>query len=299
MKQSLLPLFLLFSIVLNAQTDYPDCQGAFLACNKQTIVVHNMGGMGENPHEVGLTSCYDQPFPESHSAWLKWQIDKGGSLGFTILPLNAKDDLDFVLFRMNGKLACDEKTEIRCMASGENRGEADAASSTPCTGATGLTSGADDLSETPGCQGSDDNFLANAETQSGEWYLLFVNNFHSGSGFMLEFSGNATFAAVPGDCVIAAPPNTLEDLKLPGLTFGLAYPNPAASELVVPVESPQAMDGSMQVIDLQGNVRFTKAVSLSMGRQILSVPTQELPTGVYFLKINFGDSVHLVRFSKF
>jgi gliding motility-associated-like protein len=79
------------------------------------------------------------------------------------------------------------------MASGENVGQP-LANWVACTGATGLSLTSTDLSEQPGCQTNDDNFVAALNMVSGKTYALVVNNFsNSGNGFSVTWGGSGTF----------------------------------------------------------------------------------------------------------
>ncbi|MEK7253353.1 MAG: T9SS type A sorting domain-containing protein, partial [Bacteroidota bacterium] len=251
---------------------------------------------------VGGTTCHSQSYPESHSAWFKWKIKTGGSLAFTLLPLDEKDDIDFVLFRLpNSWDDCASKVEVRCMASGENLGEADATSSIPCTGATGLSALANDVAEKQGCQAGDDNFLVPVQAQAGETYALFVNNYASNKGFLLEFSGDCEFQAIPVFCEATESTNPpgADGISQGGLTFGAAFPNPARTQLIVPFSTDRPYRGDWQLIDLQGSIQRTQPFDAAQGTQQLVVPTSDLLTGVYFLKIKLEDNEHLLRFAKF
>jgi gliding motility-associated-like protein len=195
-----------FQLCINNFNEVPnpssDCEPGVILCDKSPITVQNVTGVGSDPNEIGDVSCntFNCPLSESGSAWYKWTCDQAGSLTFTLTPLNPADDLDFVLYELpNGVNNCDNKIDIRCMASG-------AITNAPfpewqiCTGATGLSFGEVDVGETCGCDPGDNNFIAPIDMVSGRSYALVVNNFsQTGSGFSLEFGGTGTFLGPVAD----------------------------------------------------------------------------------------------------
>ncbi len=91
------------------------------------------------------------------------------------------------------------------MASGENVGQP-FSTWEPCTGATGLSIGASDTEEIPGCQAGDDNFVSAINMEAGKAYALVVNNFsNTGNGFSIDFGGSGTFLGPSADFIIDPP----------------------------------------------------------------------------------------------
>ncbi len=171
---------------------YSDCSGAVVLCDKSDLLVRHLPNAGEELAEVGFTTCSDR-LEERHSIWLKWQVAAPGSVEFILESLQANDDMDFVLYRLEGDIrGCSRRYEVRCMASGDNLG-APQEESFPCKGITGLYRNVSDKNEGNGCGDEQDNFLAPVEAKEGENYLLYINNFSSSSGFKLEWKGSATF----------------------------------------------------------------------------------------------------------
>lgn len=169
-----------------------DCIISSILCDKSTFVVQQVTGAGNDPDEAGNSSCLGgfQGNSESNSTWFTWIARTSGALTFTLTPLNASDDLDFILYELpNGVTDCSRKRELRCMASG------DFSFPSPCMGPTGLREGESDSSEPAGCNDpSQNNFLAPVDMVQGRGYALLVNNFSStGNGFRIEFDGAGTF----------------------------------------------------------------------------------------------------------
>ncbi len=184
-----------FQLCVNNYNPVPspssDCSSAVVLCDKSSFTVPNVIGPGRNRYELTPNICLQE---ETSSAWYKWTCDKPGTLTFTLTPVNPSDDIDFAVFYLpNGVDDCSVKIPYRCMASGENAGNSFSAWAR-CTGATGLKMSSGDISENPGCESGDDNFVAAMKMEAGESFALIINNFHNtGNGFSIKFGGTGTF----------------------------------------------------------------------------------------------------------
>ena len=69
----------------------------------------------------------------------------------------------------------------------------------------------------------------------------------------------------------------------------LIYPNPAGSELILTLESPQKQE--VKIMDING--RLLKHVLTSSDKTILDI--SDLKPGIYFININ-GNSAHFIKF---
>jgi hypothetical protein len=173
-----------------------DCPKASILCDKSSFVVKSVVGAGADNKEMEDASCFDNGSPglkESNSTWFVWTCSKSGPLEFALTPLNAPDDLDFVLYRLpNGIRNCSGKQVVRCMASGLSSNQN---FPSPCLGATGLRTGDNDTSEDAGCSDNgDDAWLSPFNMVQGESYALVVNNFSdTGNGFSVSFAGTGEF----------------------------------------------------------------------------------------------------------
>ena len=292
----------LIAFAIQAQQPFYDCNSAYIACSNEPIAINEVNGAGLAGEATNLF-CFEGIFPETNSFWVKWRIGEPGDLGFTIIPLDESDDMDFVLYKLEGGIDnCYLKTEIRCMASGKNRGAIIEESAAQCTGATGLNHFSKDINETPGCSKKDDNFLASIDVIAGEEYALFINNYYSNGGFLLEFTGSSGFEIIKGQCS-DEPGSTAETFidQMSGSkdSIGIPFPNPAQSQLYLPLVSGQEFDDArLQVINSFGLVVIEQMARISEGEQQLSIPLGGISTGVYFLKITIGDYQHIVRFYK-
>lgn len=199
-----------------------DCPKAVILCDKSAFSVESVSGAGQNTGELADALCFNNGAPlnnESNSTWYVWKCSQSGTLTFTLTPLNAPDDLDFVIYLLpNGIGDCTGKQVVRCMASG------DYVYPSPCMGPTGLKVGDPDIEEDAGCTDSgDDAWLKEFNMVAGETYALVVNNFTStGNGFAIEFGGSglfegpdAKFTTVPQEICLGAVVNVSDASSFP------------------------------------------------------------------------------------
>ena len=182
-----------FQLCINNYNEVPspssDCSTGVILCDKSSFTVPSVIGSGKKFESLDGTCL----IKEESSAWYKFTCDKAGSLTFTLKSVNPGDDIDFALFALpNGLDDCNLKVPLRCMASGENQGSY--TSWSRCSGATGLKSSSSDITEAPGCDEFDDNFVAALGMKAGVSYALLIQNYHNtGNGFSVEFGGTGTF----------------------------------------------------------------------------------------------------------
>lgn len=167
-----------------------DCGTSAFLCDTSPFTIQSVIGGGADTNEAAGT-CLDGGGgvdTETNSTWFTWTAANNGMLSFTLTPTNPEDDLDFIVYELDGN-NCANKQVLRCMASGEF-----GTSSAPCMGPTGLAIGSTDTEEGIGCNPGDDNFLAPLQMEIATTYALLVNNFTStGNGFSISFGGNAQF----------------------------------------------------------------------------------------------------------
>ncbi len=176
---------LVISMVVQAQ-EHKDCSDALILCGDSPFNVPL--GLGVGDVDSGVDgSCLGDEF---NSIWISLEIEASGDLIFDIIPVADNSDFDFLVFQLeNGD--CDNKSIVRCMASGETGGQ-DATANEPCIGSTGLAYGETDMTEMPGCTNGSNNYLAPLQVEAGEQYMLMINDFTLGqSAFDLSFGGTA------------------------------------------------------------------------------------------------------------
>lgn len=187
------PFFsLCFSIAVQAQNN-ADCTSSMDICKKQVYHIDHTGGEGKNNREADFIACFmnSENFgnAEENSTWIKFKVEKSGSLTFAITPHRLDDDFDFVVYLMQDG-TCNNMKIVRCMAAGDS---ADKAFTSKCMGETGLRAGETDTSEDAGCADEGDNaWLAPLQVVEGEQYMILISNVtSSGPGFSLRLGGSA------------------------------------------------------------------------------------------------------------
>lgn len=179
-----------------------DCVTSAVLCSTSSFTIPQVIGAGNDTDEANGSSCLGSfGGSESNSTWFSWIAANNGILTFDLEPLNETDDLDFIIYELpNGVNDCSGKFELRCMAAGDFA----AAFPSPCLGVTGLREGNTDVSEQPGCNSQQNNFLAPLTLEEGKAYALMVNNFSgTGSGFNVSFGGDAEFLGPEADLIIS------------------------------------------------------------------------------------------------
>lgn len=185
-------LFLCIAFSLQAQ-NHADCITAMDICKKQVYHIDHASGAGQNTREADFIACFmnSENFgnAEENSTWIKFEVEKSGSLTFAITPHRLDDDIDFVVYRMLDG-TCNNLQIVRCMAAGDSP---ENALTSKCMGETGLRAGENDTSEDAGCADEGDNaWLAPLKVVEGEKYIILVSNVTSeGPGFSIRFGGTA------------------------------------------------------------------------------------------------------------
>lgn len=246
--------------------EYPDCEEAFDVCSNASYQFSSTVGIGNVNDNVGET-CVQAEFSPT---WFRFRVEEAGWLTFVITPDKPSDDIDFVLFKLNDE---GEKNVVRCMASGQNVGQP-FSSWEACTGATGLDLNETDTIELPGCQTDDNNFLAALDAESGDEFILLINNyFNSGHGFSIDFEGTAKIT-----CETTSIEN--EDISDTGekITF---FPNPASNEISLKINDPSLVGGDISIYDFSGKLIFYETTSQ---HNLSQISLRQLTAGFYIIK---------------
>jgi hypothetical protein len=259
-------LFILFALahIIQAQ-NHSDCITSIEICTLDPITVlshQSQGQMLENinpPCEV----------MEINSTWFTFSFSSPGVFYFTITPSELLADIDFVVFESSDD--CDEKLSVRCMLAGENIG---APVDSVCLGPTGLSPGSTDLLESPGCQNTNDNFLAPLNVDAGALYYLMVIDFNSGGGtyYTLNFTSTAELYCNP---VSVPAENTIKDDII-------LFPNPASDQIELILTQPRITKMQVRVFDSYGR-KYTEKEFNSFEQIMLN--TDQLPAGAYIVHL--------------
>lgn len=227
----------LFIPLMASAQKHADCVNAMDICKKQTYTINKAVGEGADRTEADLIACFmnGENFgqAERNSTWITFEVLKSGSLIFVITPHKFDDDIDFVVFKLPSDGDCRYKRIVRCMAAGEQSGNA---LTSPCMGPTGLREGETDTSEDAGCSDEGDNtWLAPLKTAAGEKYAILISNITSTAGFDISFGGSAR---LPCD---TDPPKTVVEAPKP-------KPKPEAPKIAKaptppPMVKPDVIEG--------------------------------------------------------
>jgi hypothetical protein len=156
-----------------------DCGGAAYLCNQNSVSVASLSGGGLDNDEPEPGTCLDVWGPdEGNSSWFKWTCQTSGTLTFDITPINANDDIDFILYQLSGTNACGPRTAIRCNSS----------SCLNSVGSTGLNLIDLDIDEWPNCDPGENAYCQYINMVAGVSYAILINNFSASTGFTLSFN---------------------------------------------------------------------------------------------------------------
>ncbi len=263
-----------------------DCSNPKVICSKGTFHIDNMKGFGSFNESKKNTICHNL-ISEDNSYWLKWSIKQGGILTFTLDPKSKKDDLDFILYKINK--SCEDLIEVRCMASGRSY-DNNTRILDNCTGETGLSLASVDEFETSGCKFNDDNYLKFLQTKEKEDYILFVNNYSSGNGFSFT---------IEGDSELEVYPSCEEGKEDKILSINGIFPNPAQHTINVNYTTSKILPLTYRVLTINGKyVKSETTNSVIMGANEHELNIDDLSQGTYLLKIEQGDYSSTKRFIK-
>ena len=283
-----------FPCCLSAQTSTADCAHALFVCDKNPLLVQALPDAGQQD-ESATVPCLTAPLAETNSIWLTWQVAEAGTLEFSILPDDPKNDLDFVLYRLKSPGDCTDKEALRCMAAGPSLGQAESPLNT-CTGATGLRSTSAGSNQSSGCAAGTDNFLSPAEVQQGERYALWINNFRSKGGVTVEWGGTVVFQPVPTSC------QPTSDAPAPiaevALHLSDPFPNPTNDRVYIRLSSDRGRNGQVELLHVNGQIERSTSFDLPPGGGLIELPVTALNPGVWFVRVRTGDAVHLAHFCK-
>ncbi|PZR19129.1 MAG: hypothetical protein DI539_15100 [Flavobacterium psychrophilum] len=192
--KTLFTLTMLFLCGITPLLAQNDCSDAITVCGNTGFTGLNATG-GGNTDEItpGNNDCGVDS--EANSVWLRLPINTGGTLGFTLTPLNPDLNIDFDFYIFGPNSTCGNLGHtIRCSTTNP-------AAAGSISNQTGMNDVETDTSEGPGPFGN--NFLQWLTVQPGEVYYLVIDRPLNPSGvtldsdFSLEWTGTATFYASP------------------------------------------------------------------------------------------------------
>jgi hypothetical protein len=77
------------------------------------------------------------------------------------------------------------------------------------------------------------------------------------------------------------------------------YPNPAnEATIVVATDLPAAFSGTLELTDMNGKILSEQSLQLESGRNYTEQSVDQLPTGVYWLRLREAAGVRVLKFYK-
>jgi hypothetical protein len=144
-------------------------------------------------------------------------------------------------------------------------------------GATGLAYGETDTIELSGCRENDNNFLAPIQAESGDEYMLLVNDFSAvETSFQMNIGGTATI-----DCVTSKSDEQLD----PGPLFQV-FPSPTEGHITISTKSEITNGEDIQVYNSIGGLVH---IISDLNGDTIKLNLSHLKQGVYFLILDNGD----------
>ncbi|RWW92015.1 hypothetical protein [Flavobacterium cerinum] len=176
-------LLFLFHLNVNAQSDCPD---AIIVCGDANYFDLEAEGIGQTPEISPDNACASG---ENNTIWLKIQINQGGTLGFILTPTEDDMVIDFDFWLFGPIEECGIiGTAIRCSTTNPLQANLNYIT-------TGMNETETDVSEGPGPNGN--GFVQWITVQDNEFYYLVIDRPHGFGNFSMEWTGTATFHAVP------------------------------------------------------------------------------------------------------
>jgi hypothetical protein len=283
------------SALIGQSFSVADFEGGIFLCDKSLVQKEILPDAGLNTSEIGVVpNCGSTPFSETNGVWYRFEIANSGTLAFSLIPSIAEDDLDFVLYRVNGvTYDAGNKVVVRCSRSGSSLG--DEVNPISCVGTTGLSNASVLTNNSIGCSSISDLFLAELLVSTGEKYALFVNNFRSSNGFVLDIGGSCSFAP---SATVCQP--SLSDSKDPSreLRISSVSPNPSTDHVQFVISIDHNTKATLQIVSSTGRLALSEALQLASGDNAFEVPIENLATGLWLLKVTCEGTNQVAKFYK-
>jgi hypothetical protein len=76
------------------------------------------------------------------------------------------------------------------------------------------------------------------------------------------------------------------------------FPNPANKVVNLAISSEEAINGTVSILDITGKVAYTSNLNVSAGEAQVSLPVDQLPSGVYLVRITSETTQQTMKFIK-
>lgn len=287
------------------QAQSQDCLNGYVLCSSDQVNVNFL------PIEKVNMDLKMPCFPGEtvfNEATFFWTMGGDKPLEFDILPNDARDDIDFILYKLDrDNLDCEEWDVLRCMSTGPDL--VDENLWMPCAGLTGLSSTSLNTESFYGCSYNASNYLSSVSSEAGELYALRVFNFTSYNGFNLRFKNAPLFAPVedfpaptgnltPFDedmigsktCIKRIGPGITSAEDIQNSSLVSVFPNPTNEQLFI-IAKQTSID-HYRLINVSGNVISFNKLD---GAFEFTVATSHLSTGVYLIELTDVNGVKYIK----
>ncbi len=126
---------------------------------------------------------------------------------------------------------------------------------------------------------------------------VVVDNKFNGEEFIKNIGFIADTVLVDPELWLITKNNTT--LKVPDLTTSqnniLVFPNPIGNQFYIYLRNMVAPDASINLYNAVGQLLYSKKLQLINGSEYVEVPSQQLASGVYFLKLRSGNEVKYIK----
>jgi Secretion system C-terminal sorting domain len=115
-------------------------------------------------------------------------------------------------------------------------------------------------------------------------YLIQSND---GSFYQIRFRADAYAIATPlirFEKRKVGSPVAINQINNIATSFGV-YPNPAAADVMISLESKEATAAQIIITNVQGKTLFTQKANINQGLNAYNIPTAQLPAGNYIISI--------------
>ncbi|MBL0739250.1 T9SS type B sorting domain-containing protein [Flavobacterium sp. GN10] len=188
-------IFLLFLIVSLKFYGQNDCKDFVTVCGNNNLSDLTAQGAGLIKDFKDITRC---KIPEVSSLWLKVNIQKGGTLGFTLTPESSDLGIDFDFYVFGPNVSCDNLGDpIRYTFTNPQLAK-------QSTNITGMSSIASESFEGLGVQQdckdigtNGDGFVQWLTTQDNESYFIVICRYSGDSKFSVTWNGSAKLYEPP------------------------------------------------------------------------------------------------------
>ncbi len=98
--------------------------------------------------------------------------------------------------------------------------------------------------------------------------------------------------------------NNMETINTQEMSVSIAnslkvFPNPAINEINIALSTTKPLNTNIDIVDLAGKLVYSQPFSLVSGQAQVKIPVNELPKGIYFVRLNDEtDSPMLQKFMK-